>query len=57
MIGQFFNLRLKQYYTIWEIFRSINFYFRTLIYKKKIMSGYKIAFSGRFSRKQRTSYG
>ena len=57
MIGQFFNVRLKQYYTIWEIFRSINFYFKTLIHKKKIINGYKISFSGRFSRKQRTSYG
>jgi ribosomal protein S3 len=56
IIGQFFYTRLKQYYTIWEILKSINFYLKTLINKKQIIKGYKIMFSGRFSRKQRTTY-
>lgn len=56
IIGQFFYTRLRQYYTIWEILKSINFFFKTLINKKRIIKGYKITFSGRFSRKQRTTY-
>ena len=56
IISEFFYIRLKQYYTIWEVLKNINFLFRTLMGKKKIVKGYKITCSGRFSRKQRATY-
>ena len=55
IIGEFFFIRLKQYYTIWEVLRNINFFFKSLI-RGRIVNGYKISCSGRFSRKQRTTY-
>ena len=56
IISEFFFIRLKQYYTIWEVLKNINFLFRILMRKKKIVRGYKIMCSGRFSRKQRATY-
>lgn len=55
IIGEFFFIRLKQYYTIWEVLKNINFLFKSLM-RKRIVKGYKIMCSGRFSRKQRTTY-
>ena len=56
IISEFFFIRLTQYYTIWEVLRNINFLFKSLMRKKKLVKGYKITCSGRFSRKQRTTY-
>lgn len=56
IIGEFFFIRLTQYYTIWEVLKNINYLFRSLMKKKKLVKGYKITCSGRFSRKQRTTY-
>lgn len=56
IIGEFFFIRLTQYYTIWEVLKNINYLFRSLMRKKKLVKGYKITCSGRFSRKQRTTY-
>lgn len=56
IISEFFFIRLKQYYTIWEVLKNINFLFRILMRKKRIVRGYKIMCSGRFSRKQRATY-
>ena len=56
IISEFFFIRLTQYYTIWEILKNINFLFRTLMRKKRLVKGYKITCSGRFSRKQRATY-
>lgn len=56
IISEFFFIRLTQYYTIWEVLKNINFLFRTLMRKKRLVKGYKITCSGRFSRKQRTTY-
>lgn len=60
IISEFFFIRLTQYYTIWEVLKNINFLFRSLMGKKKgkkkIVKGYKITCSGRFSRKQRATY-
>lgn len=56
IVSEFFFIRLKQYYTIWEVLKNINFLFRSLMRKKKVVKGYKITCSGRFSRKQRTTY-
>lgn len=56
VIAEYFYIRLKQYYTIWEILRSVNFFLKQLLYKRKIIRGYKITCAGRFSRKQRASY-
>lgn len=55
VVSEFFFIRLKQYYTIWEVLKNINFLFRPLM-RRKIVKGYKIMCSGRFSRKQRTTY-
>lgn len=55
IVAEFIRIRLKQYYTIWEILRNVNYLFKTMM-KKGIVFGYKIACSGRFSRKQRTTY-
>ncbi len=49
-------VRLKQYYTIFEILKSINYFLKFLLFKKQIIKGYKITCSGRFSRKQRATY-
>lgn len=57
IISQFFNIRLQQYYTVWEIFKNINVLFKKLMFTHKVLKGFKIVFSGRFSRKQRTTYG
>jgi hypothetical protein len=56
IISEFFFIRLTQYYTIWEVLKNINFLFKTLMRKKRLVKGYKITCSGRFSRKQRTTY-
>jgi len=56
IISEFFFIRLKQYYTIWEVLKNINFLFKILMRKKRIVRGYKIMCSGRFSRKQRATY-
>lgn len=57
IVSEFFFIRLKQYYTIWEVLKNINFLFRGLMKKKKrFVKGYKIMCCGRFSRKQRTTY-
>ncbi len=56
IISEFFFIRLTQYYTIWEVLRNINFLFKSLMRGKKLVKGYKITCSGRFSRKQRTTY-
>jgi len=56
IISEFFFIRLTQYYTIWEVLKNINFLFRILMRKKRMVKGYKITCSGRFSRKQRTTY-
>lgn len=56
IISEFFFIRLKQYYTIWEVLKNINYLFKILMRKKKIVKGYKITCSGRFSRKQRATY-
>lgn len=56
IVSEFFFIRLTQYYTIWEVLRNINFLFKSLMRKQKIVKGYKITCSGRFSRKQRTTY-
>jgi ribosomal protein S3 len=56
IIGQFFSIRLQQYYTIWEIFKNIKVLFKKLMFTHNVLKGYKIIFSGRFSRKQRTTY-
>jgi hypothetical protein len=56
IVAEYFYIRLKQYYTIFEILRSINFFLKQLLYKKKLIKGYKITFAGRFSRKQRATY-
>lgn len=56
IVSEFFFIRLTQYYTIWEVLKNINFLFRSLMGKKKIVKGYKITCSGRFSRKQRATY-
>jgi ribosomal protein S3 len=55
IISEFFLIRLKQYYTIWEVLKNINFLFKGLM-RKNMVRGYKITCSGRFSRKQRTTY-
>jgi hypothetical protein len=55
IISEFFFIRLKQYYTIWEVLKNVNFLFRGLM-RRNIIKGYKITCSGRFSRKQRTTY-
>jgi ribosomal protein S3 len=56
IISEFFFIRLTQYYTIWEVLKNINFLFRSLMRKRHLVKGYKITCSGRFSRKQRTTY-
>ena len=56
IISEFFFIRLTQYYTIWEVLRNINFLFKSLMKGKKLVRGYKITCSGRFSRKQRATY-
>jgi ribosomal protein S3 len=56
IISEFFFIRLTQYYTIWEVLRNINFLFKSLMKKKRLVKGYKITCSGRFSRKQRATY-
>lgn len=56
IIGEFFFIRLTQFYTIWEVLKNINFLFKSLLRKKRIVKGYKITCSGRFSRKQRATY-
>lgn len=56
IISEFFFIRLTQYYTIWEVLRNINFLFKSLMRGKRLVKGYKITCSGRFSRKQRTTY-
>lgn len=57
IISEFFFIRLKQYYTIWEVLRNINYLFKTLMHRRKrLVKGYRITCSGRFSRKQRTTY-
>lgn len=56
IIAEFFYIRLKQYYTIWEILRTINYLFKLLRFKYRIIKGYRIVFSGRFTRKQRSTY-
>ena len=56
IISEFFFIRLTQYYTIWEVLRNINFLFKSLMKKRRLVKGYKITCSGRFSRKQRTTY-
>jgi hypothetical protein len=56
VISEFFYVRLKQYYTIWEILKNINFLFKILRFKYRFIKGYKIMCSGRFSRKQRATY-
>jgi hypothetical protein len=57
IVSEFFFIRLKQFYTIWEILRNANFLFRTLMDDKvRVVRGYKITCSGRFSRKQRATY-
>lgn len=56
IISEFFFIRLTQYYTIWEVLRNINFLFKSLMRGKKLVRGYKITCSGRFSRKQRATY-
>jgi ribosomal protein S3 len=56
IISEFFFIRLTQYYTIWEVLKNINFLFKILMKKKRIVKGYKITCSGRFSRKQRATY-
>lgn len=55
IISEFFFIRLKQFYTIWEVLRNVNVLFKKLMRSKRIL-GYKITCSGRFSRKQRTTY-
>lgn len=56
IISEFFFIRLTQYYTIWEVLRNINFLFKSLMRGKRLVKGYKITCSGRFSRKQRATY-
>ena len=56
IISEFFFIRLTQYYTIWEVLRNINFLFKSLMKGKRLVKGYKITCSGRFSRKQRATY-
>lgn len=57
IISEFFFIRLSQYYTIWEVLKNINYLFRSLMHRrKKIVKGYRITCSGRFSRKQRATY-
>jgi ribosomal protein S3 len=55
IIGEFFFIRLRQYYTIWEVLKNVNFLFKGLM-RNNVVKGYKITCSGRFSRKQRTTY-
>lgn len=55
IISEFFLIRLRQFYTIWEVLKNVNFLFRGLM-RRGIVRGYKITCSGRFSRKQRTTY-
>ena len=55
ILTEFFMIRLGQYYTIWEVIKSVNYLMRRLM-KGGIINGYKITCSGRFSRKQRTTY-
>jgi ribosomal protein S3 len=57
IISEFFFIRLKQYYTIWEVLKNINYLFRSLMHKRRrIVKGYRITCSGRFTRKQRATY-
>lgn len=56
MISEFILIRLKQYYTVWEVLKNISFLFKILMYRKGLVKGYKITCSGRFSRKQRTTF-
>lgn len=56
IINEYIIIRLKQYYTIFEILKSINYFLKYLLFKKKIIKGYKITCAGRFSRKQRATY-
>lgn len=55
IVSEFIRIRLRQYYTISEILRNVNYLFKIMM-RKKIVFGYKITYSGRFSRKQRTTY-
>lgn len=55
IISEFFLIRLRQFYTIWEVLKNVNFLFKGLM-RRNIIRGYKITCSGRFSRKQRTTY-
>lgn len=55
IVAEFIRIRLVQYYTIWEVLRSVNYLFKTMM-RKGVVFGYKIACAGRFSRKQRTTY-
>lgn len=34
IISEFFFIRLKQYYTIWEVLKNINYLFKILMRKK-----------------------
>lgn len=56
MISEFFYIRLKQYYTIWEVLKNVNFLFKFLMRQRRVVKGYRITCSGRFSRKQRATY-
>lgn len=56
ILSEFISVRLKQYYTIFEILKSINYFLKWLLFKKRIIKGYKIMCAGRFSRKQRATY-
>lgn len=55
IISEFFLIRLRQFYTVWEVLKNVNFLFKGLM-RRNIIRGYKITCSGRFSRKQRTTY-
>lgn len=55
IVAEYFRIRLVQYYTVWEVLRSVNYLFKTMM-RKGVVIGYKISCSGRFSRKQRTTY-
>jgi hypothetical protein len=57
IVGEFFFVRLKQYYTVWEVLRNVNYLLQSLMRRKRcFVRGYKILCSGRFSRKQRATY-
>lgn len=55
IVAEFFMIRLNQFYTIWEVIKNVNYLMRRLM-RGGVVNGYKITCSGRFSRKQRTTY-